>query len=136
MISPITITRRILPVICVAALALAVLPAAQAGTFELIPNTTPTPVEINGKRYVIIKKDGKVSFKVAEPGGLVGNGLKWKFSNASPAGDKSGVGPHEMTYDKDAGWGAVNPVQIEVKRKVGDQNCNTPFKGVAAGSCP
>lgn len=109
------------------------MPTAQAGTFELVPNTTPTPVEINGKRYVIIKKDGSVSFKVAQPEGL--QSIKWKFSNGSP-GDKTGIGPHDIKYDKEAGWGAVNPVQIEVKRKVGDQNCNTPFKRVAAVVVP
>lgn len=126
----ISIIRRILPLFCTASVTFALFSVAQAGTLQLVPNTNPTPVEVNGKRYVIIKKDETVSFKVAQPPGLIS--LKWNFSNASPVGDKSGVGPHEMTYDKEAGWGAVNPVQIEVKREVGDQNCNTPFKRVAA----
>lgn len=122
-----------MPVILIAVLGLSAMPVALAGTFQLVPNTTPTPVEISGKRYVIIKKDGNVLFKVAQPEGL--QSIKWKFSNGNPV-DGNGVGPHDIKYDKEAGWGAVNPVEIEVKRKVGDQNCNTPFKRVAAVVVP
>ncbi len=125
--------RFMMPVILSAVLALSAMPAALAGTFQLVPNTTPTPVEISGKRYVIIKIDGNVLFKVAQPEGL--QSIKWKFSNGNPV-DGNGAGPHDIKYDKEAGWGAVNPVQIEVKRKVGDQNCNTPFKRVAAVVVP
>jgi hypothetical protein len=125
--------RPVMLIFLIAVLALSAMPAALAGTFQLVPNTTPTPVEINGKRYIIIKKDGNVLFKVAQPPGL--QSIKWKFSNGNP-GDRNGVGPHDIKYDKEAGWGAVNPVQIEVKRKVGDQNCNTPFKRVAAVVIP
>jgi hypothetical protein len=126
--------RPVMPIFLITVIALSAMPAAKAGTFQLVPNTNPTPVVINDKRYVIIKKDEQVSFKVAKPEGLIS--LKWSFTNASPSGQKSGEGPHQMTYDKEAGWGNENPVQIEVKRKVGDQNCNTPFKRVAAVVIP
>lgn len=88
-----------------------------AGDLNL--DTNPDFVEISGKRYVAVEKDGTVTFTVNPTQSL--NSLDWKFANGDPS-TGSGTGSQSVDY-KAVAEGKKNDVKFTSKWT--DSNNNT-----------